>query len=127
MKLSNYQYFSKRRRGEGLRIGCTRYLVRGQRKASYSRKNIFDVWLPTLAPSQKLLRHFKRFDSLQQWTTFDRRYRNEMKRTNPRQVIRTLAKLAKKTPLAIGCYCGGSRCHRFILEKLIRAAAVGKF
>jgi uncharacterized protein YeaO (DUF488 family) len=61
------------------------------------------------------------------WKTFVRRYTGEMKETSARQTIRTLAQLAKKTPISVGCHCRGSRCHRFVLEDLIRRAAVGKF
>ena len=55
LHLSNYSYGSKRPRGEGLRLGCTRYLPRGVKKGEYAAKDIFDVWLPTVAPSQELL------------------------------------------------------------------------
>jgi uncharacterized protein YeaO (DUF488 family) len=46
-----------------------------------------------------------------------------MKATNPRQTISVLAALAQRTPISVGCYCHGEHCHRFELERLIRAAA----
>lgn len=125
LHLSNYSYGSKRPRGEGLRLGCTRYLPRGVKKGEYAAKDMFDVWLPTVAPSQELLRWARKqdLDDAKVWNGFIRRYRAEMKKTDARQTIRTLAALAERTPIAVGCYCHGPHCHRFELEKLIRAAA----
>jgi uncharacterized protein YeaO (DUF488 family) len=127
--LSNYSYGSGRRRGEGLRLGCARYLPRGVRKADYATKGMMDVWLPTVAPSQELLRWARRRDTddPKVWNAFIRRYRTEMKKTEARQTILMLAALTKRTPISVGCYCPGSHCHRFVLEKLIRRAAAEKF
>ena len=52
LKLRTYAYWSDRRRGEGVRLGCTRYLVRGVSKVDYADLNILDVWMPVLAPSR---------------------------------------------------------------------------
>jgi uncharacterized protein YeaO (DUF488 family) len=72
---------------------------------------------------------FKRskMDESKRWKRFVQRYRTEMNKTDPRQAIRTLARLASITPISVGCYCPGARCHRFVLEKLIRSAAAGRF
>jgi len=125
MRLSQYSYGSPRRRGEGLRLGCARYLPRGVRRGTYAARDIMDVWLPTLAPSKELLSWIrsKNVEDEKTWNAFLRRYRAEMKETAPRQTIRVLAQLAKTTPISVGCYCHGKQCHRFELEKLIRAAA----
>jgi len=124
MRLSQYSYGSPRRRGEGLRLGCARYLPRGVRRGTYAARDIMDVWLPTLAPSKELLSWIrsKNVEDEKTWNAFLRRYRAEMKETAPRQTIRVLAQLAKTTPISVGCYCHGKQCHRFELEKLIRAA-----
>lgn len=125
VQLSNYSYRSKRRRGEGLRLGCTRYLPRGVRKENYAADDIIDVWLPTVAPSRELLAWIRKrgVTDPKAWRSYLRRYRNEMKKTDARQTMRTIARLAQRTPISIGCYCRTDRCHRFELEKLIRAAA----
>jgi uncharacterized protein YeaO (DUF488 family) len=125
LRLSNYSYGSKRSRGEGLRIGCTRHVARGVRSQDYATRNIMDVWLPTVAPSRELLAWARTADmeDAKTWKTFLSRYRSEMKKTDPGQTIRALAELAKRTPISIGCYCHGEHCHRFELERLIRAAA----
>ena len=46
---------SPRARGEGLRLGTVRRPPRGVRKADYARRNYYDLWLPELAPSTKLI------------------------------------------------------------------------
>ena len=99
-----------------------RLLPRGVRKQDYARRNYFDVWLPNLCPPSREL--------LSQWKSgkisvaaFFARYRSEMKRTEPRQLIKLLASLARRTPIAVGCYCEDeSCCHRLVLKKLIREA-----
>lgn len=107
---------------EGLRVGTVRYLPRGVRKIDYARRNYFDVWLPTLAPSRELLREHAEGLPI---ANLLRRYRTEMKQTEPRQTIALLAAIAKVTPLSIGCYCDEeSNCHRSVLGELIRKAAV---
>ncbi len=84
-----------------------------------------DVWLPTVAPSRELVQWARRHDleDPKVWNTYLRRYRGEMKSTNARQTIETLARLAQRTAISIGCYCHSPHCHRFELERLIRAAA----
>jgi uncharacterized protein YeaO (DUF488 family) len=125
LQLSTYFYGSKRKRSEGLRLGCTRYPARGVPKKEYAERNIMDAWLPTVAPSRELLAWAKanNLEDARTWKTFVTRYREEMKNTNARQTIAVLAELAKRTPISIGCYCHGEHCHRFELERLIRAAA----
>ena len=127
LQLSTYSYGSKRKRGEGLRLGCTRYLARGVQKKDYATRGIMDVWLPTVAPTRELLgwARANNLEDARTWKTFVSRYRQEMKKTNARQTIAMLAELGKRTPISIGCYCHGEHCHRFELERLIRAAAKG--
>ncbi len=112
---------SPRQRGEGFRIGAVRFLPRGVSKRDYARKNYFDVWLPSLAPSRPLLARFLK--SGVSVATFFRQYRKEMESTEPRQVIKLPAEIAKRTPIAICCYCEDERrCHRSVLIELIRRA-----
>lgn len=121
LKLSIYRYGTPRKRGEGLRIGTTRFLPRGVAKKDYARLDYFDVWLPLLAPSRELLHWYR--DGDHSAAEFYRRYRKEMNETDARQTIAVLAALAQKTPIAVGCFCEDeSRCHRPVLEHLIAAA-----
>jgi uncharacterized protein YeaO (DUF488 family) len=126
IKLSEYYWGQPRRSGEGLRLSCTRFLPRGVKKADYAKLGYLDVWLPILAPSRELLgwAHRQDLDDPAAWKRFKTRYCDEMKQTDPRQTIKALAMIAQATPISIGCACKTPRCHRFELEKLIRAAAV---
>lgn len=122
LNLRTYRYGSPRDRGEGLRIGTTRYLPRGVFKTDYALLDYFDVWLPVLAPSRELLQWAKNKERTHE--AFAKRYENEMKNTDARQVIKLLAELARTTPIAIGCFCADeSRCHRSVLYPLILQAA----
>ena len=121
LHLATYRYGTPRKRGEGLRIGTTRYLPRGVKKKDYAKGDYFDVWFPLVAPSRELIAWFR--DGDRTTADFYRRYRKEMSATDARQAIALLAELAKRTPIAVGCYCEEeSRCHRAELARLIRAA-----
>jgi uncharacterized protein YeaO (DUF488 family) len=133
LRLTTYRLGAPRTKSEGLRLGTTRYLPRGIPKSDYARGGYFDVWLPLLAPSRELLAWYRDDDrSAKEFfrryrnsaKEFFRRYRKEMSATDPRQTIALLAELAKRTPLAVGCYCEDeTRCHRTALATLIREAA----
>jgi uncharacterized protein YeaO (DUF488 family) len=127
LRIQTYRLGSSRCRGEGLRIGVVRYLPRGVHKENYARLDYYDVWLPLLAPSPRLLAwiHARDVSEASVWREFTKRYRNEMlNSTNSRQAIRLLAKLAQRTPIAIGCHCENEqRCHRSILLQLIQDVA----
>lgn len=122
LRLSTYRLGSPRPKGEGLRIGTTRFLPRGVKKSDYAARGYFDVWLPLLAPSRELLAWYREADRPPE--DFFRRYRKEMSATDPRQAIALLAELARRTRLAVGCHCEDeTRCHRTALAALIRDAA----
>lgn len=121
LNLRTVRLGSPRAPDEGLRIGTVRYLHRGVRKGDLAKRDYFDVWLPILAPSRELLREFK--DGDRPISRFFARYRREMQETDARQTIELLAALARRTPIAIGCYCEDeSACHRSVLFELIRDA-----
>jgi uncharacterized protein YeaO (DUF488 family) len=125
LHLSTYVYGEPRRGNEGVRIGCARLPARGVRKEEYAARGIMDAWLPTVAPSRELLAWALKNDLADDktWNTYVRRYRREMKDTDARQTIALLAIIARHTPISLGCYCRTPHCHRFELERLIRAAA----
>jgi uncharacterized protein YeaO (DUF488 family) len=113
---------SPRARGERLRLGTVRRPPRGVKKSDYARRNFYDLWLPELAPSQKLFSW-----ALSQpwtdarWKRFKKGYENEMKALPAQRLIGLLAALSKDTNFSIGCYCEREdRCHRSILRELLR-------
>lgn len=121
-RISTYQYGAARRRGEGLRIGTTRYPPRGVSKSDYASCDYFDVWLPALAPSRDLLRWFRAAERPVE--VFYQRYRKEMRTIDARQVIALLREISTRTPIAVGCFCvDESRCHRSALRELMLGEA----
>ena len=111
---------SERVAGEGLRIGTVRRPPRGVPKADWARRNFYDVWLPTLAPSEALLKQALAAETEAQWRTFKRRYLAEMKDPDKSRLLDTLAGLSHHGSFAVGCYCENeARCHRSILRELL--------
>jgi uncharacterized protein YeaO (DUF488 family) len=122
MSIRAYQIGSRRKRGEGLRVGAVRFLPRGVKKQDYARLSLFEVWLPVLAPSRGLLRWAKgrEWDARTRQTFFARYAREMEASTDSRQVIRFVAKASLRTPISVGCYCADeTHCHRSVLLKLI--------
>jgi uncharacterized protein YeaO (DUF488 family) len=113
----------RRHPAEGLRIGTVRRPPRGVPKSEYARRDLYDVWLPNLAPSEALLRiaqaHLAGQDE-RAWRTFVRRYRAEMKTPDNRALLDTLAALSHSANFSVGCYCAEeARCHRSVLRSLL--------
>jgi uncharacterized protein YeaO (DUF488 family) len=111
---------SPRARGEGLRIGTVRRPPRGVPKDEYASRDIYDVWLPNVAPSEPLVKQAQGAKDERSWRAFEGRYRAEMKRPEARRVLDLLAALSHTTNLSVGCYCEDeSRCHRSVLRALL--------
>ena len=108
---------------EGLRIGTVRRPPRGVPKDQFASRDFYDVWLPTLAPSEPLLKEALGIAESDErsWQAFVRKYRAEMKDADVSRVLDTLAALSKQTNFSVGCYCADeTRCHRSVLRELLR-------
>jgi uncharacterized protein YeaO (DUF488 family) len=114
---------TKRTADEGLRLGTVRRPPRGVPKNEFSSRDFYDVWLPTLAPSEPLIKlalGATQSDD-RSWKQFVRRYRAEMKEASARHTLDTLAALSHQTNFSLGCYCEDERrCHRSILRELFK-------
>jgi uncharacterized protein YeaO (DUF488 family) len=111
---------SRRKTKEGLRLGTARRPPRGVPKSDYAMRNFYDVWLPNLAPSQKLLKTAKAAHDKKSWSLFAHKYRSEMNAPDTRKILDLLAALSHQTDFSVGCYCEDeSRCHRSILRQLL--------
>ena len=109
-----------RDKGEGLRIGTVRRPPRGVKKSEFASRDFYDVWLPNLAPSEALLKVTRPVKDDRAWQAFERRYRAEMARPEPRRVLDLLAALSRSSNFSIGCYCEDERrCHRSVLRALL--------
>lgn len=112
-----------------LRLATVRYLPRGMSEAERKKRDLYDVWLPLLAPSPELLawakkQGFPTADNEKAWATFTQRYTKEMSASaEKREALKLMALLAKRTDVSVGCYCADeSHCHRSVLKRLIEAA-----
>jgi uncharacterized protein YeaO (DUF488 family) len=111
-----------RGRREGLRIGTVRRPPRGVPKADFARRGFYDVWLPELSPSERLVRQARQARDAREWRAFVRKYRSEMKRPEASHLLDLLAALSQVTDLSVGCYCLDARyCHRSVLRDLLEA------
>jgi uncharacterized protein YeaO (DUF488 family) len=88
------------------------------------RDGYFDVWLPVLAPSAKLLRRIKgkNWNDPAVRTRFFDTYEHELLSTAVgRQTVEFVAQVAARLPISIGCFCEDeSKCHRSRLLKIIK-------
>ncbi len=111
---------SPRKAKEGLRIGTVRRPPRGVPKSEYAQRDFYDVWLPNLAPSQRLLKEGKPAHDKKSWAAFERKFRSEMKAPDAGKILDLLAALSHRTDFSVGCYCNDERqCHRSILRQLL--------
>jgi uncharacterized protein YeaO (DUF488 family) len=114
------------RRADGLRILATRFRGRGLPSARY------DVWMPSLGPSEWLLRAIQRREI--SWTEFTRQYRAEILMDGPidsrsngiknhgqKFTLRLIEHLARSAPVTLMCHCAEdeAHCHRHLLRALI--------
>jgi uncharacterized protein YeaO (DUF488 family) len=114
------QLGSPRAAGEALRIGTVRRPPRGVPKIEFASRNYYDVWLPDLAPSDRLVKMAQQATDAAAWKSFVRRYLGEMKRPEASRLLDLLAALSHHTDLSIGCYCEREdRCHRSVLRGLL--------
>jgi uncharacterized protein YeaO (DUF488 family) len=127
LHLTTFQIGTPAAPAQGLRIGVTRFPPRGVPKDRWAKDGYFDVWLPVLAPSAKLVAEIKKkVDGppavLQK--AFEKYERELLSNAAGRQTVEFLAQVAARMPVSIGCACADeSRCHRSRLYKIIQTHA----
>jgi uncharacterized protein YeaO (DUF488 family) len=94
---------------------------RGVRKSDYASGNYFDLWLPELAPSAKLVEWaLSQPFTDQRWAKYVKGYRREMKEPSRQRLLQLLARLSRQANFSVACYCERQeRCHRSILRQLL--------
>jgi uncharacterized protein YeaO (DUF488 family) len=91
-------------------------------KSRFAADDWYDVWFPNLAPSLATMKLGLRAQTPKAWAAFARKYRAEMARPEPSRTLDVLALLSQTADFSVGCYCeDASRCHRSLLEELLRA------
>ena len=120
MAIRVIQLGSPRVPGEGLRIGTVRRPPRGVPKAEFASRDFYDVWLPEVAPSARLVKTAQQAHDPRAWNSVAKSYRSEMKLPLASRMLDLLAALSHHTNLSVGCYCKREeRCHRSILRELL--------
>ena len=114
------------RKNDGLRILATRFRGRGMPSTRY------DVWMPSLAPSERLLRS-RQADRITS-TQFLREYRRELFMDGPidarcrtiknhgqKFTLRFIKRLNRAGRITVMCHCAEDQkqCHRHELRKVI--------
>lgn len=98
-------------KSDGLRLFITRYWPRGHKREEC------DEWIPSLAPSETLLRQFHNDEIT--WPIFQREYQNEMlkgwcdesarnsriRNSGQKYFIRLLRKIAERQTITLLCSC----------------------
>ena len=106
--------------GEGLRLGTVRRPPRGVPKSEHATRDFYDVWLPDLAPTDRLVQAGLHAADDRAWASFVKRYRSEMKRPPAARLLSLLAAMSHRTDFSVGCYCAEeARCHRSVLRQLL--------
>lgn len=127
LRLTTFQIGTPPEPGQGLRIGATRRPPRGVPKNRWAADGYFDVWLPALAPSAKLVAELLKKQSGPAAAfekALDRYERELLGHADTRQTVEFVARIAASMPIAIGCFCADeSRCHRSRLKQILLACA----
>jgi uncharacterized protein YeaO (DUF488 family) len=121
MAISVVQLGTPRGKNEGIRVGTVRRPPRGVRKEDYAKLDFYDVWLPQIAPSAKLVSWIKGGPiTAARWKQFEKQYLHELASPENQRLLDLLAALSKGTDFAIGCFCHDeSQCHRSILRAVL--------
>jgi len=118
-------------KADGLRILATRFRGRGMPASRY------DVWMPSLGPSERLLRAVQAGRIT--WAAFAAGYRAELFMDGPidarsrsiknhgqKFTLRLIKRLARSGHVTLMCHCAEDedQCHRHVLQTLILSSRV---
>jgi len=120
MSIFIVQLGTRRKAGEGLRLGTVRRPPRGVPKPDFARLDYYDVWFPNLSPSAELVKAALGAADDRAWADFRKNFRREMSEPDRSRELDVLAALSHQTNLSLGCYCEDEkRCHRSVLRELL--------
>src|SRR5215475_10042635 len=72
---------------EGLRLGTVRRPPRGVPKSEFAKRDFYDVWLPALSPSQKLVTFALEARDARGWKAFERKFKAEMREPDATRML----------------------------------------
>jgi uncharacterized protein YeaO (DUF488 family) len=99
--------------------------------------NRYDVWMPSLGPSERLLKSVQTGKT--NWTKFAREYRAELFMDGPidarsrtiknhgqKFTLRLIKQLSRNAPVTLLCHCAEDQqhCHRYLLRKIILSSSI---
>jgi len=111
---------------DGLRILATRFRGRGM------PSTLYDVWMPSLGPSEQLLKAVQSGKII--WSVFTRDFKKELfldgsidsrnktiKNHGQKSTLRLIKAMAREGNVTLMCHCDedAKQCHRHILHQLI--------
>lgn len=93
----------------------------GVSKSQYAGQNWFDVWLPELAPSARIVKLAQAARTEREWAGFVKSYRGEMAAPEKSRILKLLAAMSRRANFSVGYYCADeSHCHRSVLRTLLK-------
>jgi uncharacterized protein YeaO (DUF488 family) len=116
---------------DGMRILATRF--RGRRMPA----NLYDVWMPSLGPSEQLLKAVLAGEIT--WAAFARDFKKELfldgavdarnrtiKNHGQKSTLRLIKAMAREGNVTLMCHCDedAKQCHRHVLRELILSTRV---
>jgi uncharacterized protein YeaO (DUF488 family) len=119
------------RAADGLRILATRFRARGM------PSNRYDVWMPSLGPSERLLKSVQTGKIT--WAKFAREFRAELfmegridtrsrtiKNHGQKFTLRLIEQLSRNASVTLLCHCAEDQqhCHRHLLQKIILSSRI---
>lgn len=97
---------------DGMRILITRYYPRGVKKEK------FDIWIRTLAPSKELLKGYK--CGIFSWEVFEEDFIDEMRKSiESSKELSRITEASKTKNITLLCYERDEHCHRYLVKDLI--------
>src|ERR1700734_126070 len=102
MSISIVQLGSPRADDEGVRIGTVRRPPRGVPRTEFARRDYYDVWLPSLAPSAELVSLARDATGNADWKKFVRQYRAQMNAPDTARLLDVLAALSTSANFSVG-------------------------
>ena len=129
--LKTKSVYSRAAENDGLRILAARFRGRGM------SANLYDVWMPSLGPSEQLLRAVQ--GGQVTWAAFSRDFKKELfldapvdsrnrtiKNHGQKSTLRLIKAMAREGNVTLMCHCDedAQECHRHILRELVLSKRV---
>ena len=114
MKLQTKSIQNKKTKKDGIRICIMRRI-----KPEFD----FDIWIPVLSPSAKLLKSYQ--DKKINWEKFEDKFNKEVL-TKQKEYLDIILQIAKKHTVTLLCWeLKGENCHRLLVTRKLKEIVPG--